>query len=193
MLHGRQVLTTGEVARLCNVAPRTVSKWFDSGELRGFRIPGSRDRRIPVEQLIRFMRAHGIPLDGLDTSKRRMLIVDRDLDFTRTIHAALERLGGYHVLTARSAFEAGAVAQDTQPQVMVIDVRMTDLNAAQLAQDVHSLAVLNDALLIGVGFGLTSDESAALRRAGYGDVLAKPFDAPDLVAAMERAEIYAGM
>ena len=58
----KDVLTTGEVAKICNVAPRTVSKWFDSGALRGYRIPGSKDRRIPINQLIRFMKQHGMPL-----------------------------------------------------------------------------------------------------------------------------------
>ena len=60
----KDVLTTGEVAKICNVAPRTVSKWFDTGVLKGYRIPGSKDRRIPVSQLIRFMKEHGIPFDG---------------------------------------------------------------------------------------------------------------------------------
>ena len=64
-LFERDVLTTGEVAKICNVASRTVSKWFDSGQLRGYRIPGSKDRRIPVSSLIRFMKSHNIPLDGL--------------------------------------------------------------------------------------------------------------------------------
>src|SRR5512146_2882801 len=72
----KDVLTTGEVARICHVAPRTVSKWFDTGKLRGYRIPGSRDRRIPVDQLIRFMRAHDIPLKGLDGGTLRVLLVD---------------------------------------------------------------------------------------------------------------------
>ena len=47
----KDILTTGEVAKICNVAPRTVSKWFDSGQLRGYRIPGSKDRRIPLAQI----------------------------------------------------------------------------------------------------------------------------------------------
>jgi excisionase family DNA binding protein len=47
----KKVFTTGQVAKICKVAPRTVSKWFDSGRLRGYRIPGSQDRRIPREQL----------------------------------------------------------------------------------------------------------------------------------------------
>ena len=45
----KKVFTTGQVAKICQVAPRTVSKWFDSGRLKGYRIPGSQDRRIPRE------------------------------------------------------------------------------------------------------------------------------------------------
>ena len=62
-----KVFTTGQVAKICKVAPRTVSKWFDSGALHGYRIPGSKDRRIPLNQLIRFMKQHGMPLNGLMT------------------------------------------------------------------------------------------------------------------------------
>jgi two-component system response regulator RpaA len=58
----RKVYTTGEAAKFLQVAPRTVSKWFDQGRLRGYRIPGSQDRRIPQEQLIRFMRDNGMPV-----------------------------------------------------------------------------------------------------------------------------------
>ncbi len=55
----KKVFTTGQVAKICKVAPRTVSKWFDSGRLKGYRIPGSQDRRIPREHLIRFLKEHG--------------------------------------------------------------------------------------------------------------------------------------
>ena len=37
-----KVFTTGQVAKICKVAPRTVSKWFDSGRLKGYRIPDPR-------------------------------------------------------------------------------------------------------------------------------------------------------
>ena len=62
----KDVLTTGQVAQICNVAPRTVTKWFDAGQLKGYRIPGSRDRRIPTAEQIRFMKAHNIPTDALE-------------------------------------------------------------------------------------------------------------------------------
>src|SRR3954453_14932992 len=62
----KKVFTTGQVAKICKVAPRTVSKWFDSGRLRGYRSPGSQDRRIPREHLIKFLKEHGMPLGVLE-------------------------------------------------------------------------------------------------------------------------------
>ena len=62
MAKGKNVLTTGDVAKICNVAHKTVSKWFDMGQLNGYRIPGSRDRRIPVIELVRFMEINKMPM-----------------------------------------------------------------------------------------------------------------------------------
>ena len=76
MAKGKNVLTTGDVAKICNVAPRTVSKWFDTGKLKGYRIPGSKDRRIPMDELVRFMKSHNMPTEGLWTGKTRILIVE---------------------------------------------------------------------------------------------------------------------
>lgn len=56
----QKVYTTGQVATICKVAARTVSKWFDSGRLKGYRVPGSNDRRIPATNLFAFMLKHGM-------------------------------------------------------------------------------------------------------------------------------------
>ena len=69
----KKVFTTREVADLCGVHPRTVSKWFDSGRLVGYRIPGSQDRRIPREHLDRFCKEHEIKMDD-----RRLAKLDRE-------------------------------------------------------------------------------------------------------------------
>ena len=61
----RLILTAGQAAAICNVSARTVCKWFDSGRLLGYRIPGSRDRRIPRDSLLAFMKSHDMPLNGL--------------------------------------------------------------------------------------------------------------------------------
>jgi hypothetical protein len=59
-------MTTGEVAELLEVAPRTVSKWFDAGKFPGgYVLPGSKDRRITWAGLTVFCTTHGIELPNL--------------------------------------------------------------------------------------------------------------------------------
>lgn len=182
----KTVLTTGEVAKICNVAPRTVSKWFDSGQLRGYRIPGSKDRRIPVEQLIRFMRGHGIPLNGLDSGRRRVLIIDADAMLCETLRTALSR-DGYEVTTAGSALEAGAAAHDMNPHIVIVDVSLRDVSARTISRFFRSTAGLQPPRLIGVAKGLNDAQGQALLQDGFDAYLSKPFDARSLVALMENA------
>ena len=54
--------TTGDIAKLVGVAPRTVTKWFDNGTLQGYRIPDSKDRRIPHDKLLDFLTKHNMPV-----------------------------------------------------------------------------------------------------------------------------------
>ena len=105
----KKVFTTGQVAKICKVAPRTVSKWFDSGRLRGYRIPGSQDRRIPREHLIRFLKEHGMPLGELEEEGwHKILIIGAEPLFINRVQELLpddedykyetghERLRGRH-------------------------------------------------------------------------------------------------
>lgn len=62
------VLTTGEVAQICDVSIGTVAKWIDSGLLRGHRLPTAaggklRHRRVLRQDLVVFARAHEMPIE----------------------------------------------------------------------------------------------------------------------------------
>src|SRR5512140_2994197 len=103
----KTVYTTGEVADICKVSQQTVIRCFDSGKLRGFRVPGSKFRRIPRESLLQFMKENGIPLDNLDTGKKRVLAVDDDEAILEMLVELLERDGRFDVRVARSGYEAG--------------------------------------------------------------------------------------
>ena len=181
----KEVLTTGQVAKICNVAPRTVSKWFDSGQLRGYRIPGSKDRRIPVHELVRFMRAYGMPLNGLDTGQRRVLIVDDERELVELLTTALSRDPGYEVRTAGSAFEAGVVAQGFMPHIIVVDVSLPDVNPQSLCRLVRGDASLEETQLIAVSGGMTEGTGQGLVQEGFNGYLRKPFDVRELVEAIE--------
>ena len=62
----KTVFTTGEAAKICKVSQQTIIRCFDSGQLKGFRVPGSRFRRIPRDVLYKFMKENGIPTDALE-------------------------------------------------------------------------------------------------------------------------------
>lgn len=181
----KSVLTTGEVAKICNVASRTVSKWFDCGHLRGYRIPGSKDRRIPREHLVRFMRAHGIPLNGLDTGCTRVLVLDADGSLCDAIRTALTDKDGYEVITATSALEAGAATQQYKPHVIVVDVTLADVTPKVISRFVRSLETQPSTCLIGMAPGLNEAKGQALLQEGFHGYLSKPFDAHSLVRLIE--------
>jgi len=179
-------LTTGDVAKICSVAPRTVSKWFDSGDLRGYRIPGSKDRRIPIDHLIKFMRAHGIPLNGLEAGSLRVLILDSDAGLREAVRLALEKTDGFEVLTAETALEAGAIARDREPQVVVMDVTLPDVDPPAVVRFFRSTAELSGTCLIGMGASLTEGQGQALLQCGFDSYLVKPFGTGELLTLVER-------
>ncbi len=51
----KAVFTTGQAAKIMKISQQAVIRLFDSGELKGFRVPGSTFRRIPYELLIKFI------------------------------------------------------------------------------------------------------------------------------------------
>jgi len=61
-INARKQFTTGELARFLMVAPRTVSKWADIGKLPCYRLPGSLDRRFPVDGVLQFMKDNNMPI-----------------------------------------------------------------------------------------------------------------------------------
>ncbi len=171
----KTIFTTGQVAKICKVAPRTVSKWFDSGRLRGYRIPGSQDRRIPREHLIRFLKEHGMPLGELeDEAVGKILLVGAE----PVIRSSLkEQMGGdaFKLDFATSGFEAGIQAESLHPDCVIIDFMMGRNEAVMIAQNLRKNAEYIDTVLV----GLLSDEdnSSGFDRTIFNETFRKPFDA----------------
>lgn len=181
----KDVYTTGDVARLCCVSPRTVSKWFDTGQLRGYRIPGSKDRRIPRDQLMRFMRTHGIPLKGLEVGITRVLLVDDEYEMADLLRASLERDIGYSVQVATNAFEAGMIADSFKPHVILFELNLADGQAAGVLKALKSNSDLAATRVIAMGEG--AHDAQQLIGFGYESFVGKPFDLRTIVREIELA------
>ena len=172
----KQVFTTGQVAKICQVAPRTVSKWFDSGKLRGYRIPGSQDRRIPREQLIRFLKENNMPLGGLEQEGwHKILIVGAEPLFIERLQELLPEDEDYKYEVAHSGFEAGIQAESFHPDTIIVDLAMGRAEGLQIAQNLRRNAQYETTLIIALA---SEDEERpeGLNQYGYSEAFKKPFD-----------------
>lgn len=73
-------LSSGEIAKILGCAARTVVKWIDRGEMTGaYRLPGSRDRRVPVMNVLAFMRKNGMPTGALGITHHAVFVAVDDV------------------------------------------------------------------------------------------------------------------
>lgn len=184
----QEVFTTGEVARACNVTIRTVIRWIDSGQLQGYKIPGSRDRRVPRRTLVRFMQSHGMPLGVLDpaSGRKRILVVDDDEAILRLLEPFLRTLGDVEVATARNGYEAGTKTISLQPDLLLIDYHLGDITGLDVAKTVREHEELKDTKIVCMSGFLDGSDVEELKVHGVDDFLPKPLDLDELGRRLKR-------
>ena len=182
---GKQIFTTGEAAEVCKVSQQTIIRCFDSGRLQGFRVPGSRFRRIPRGELIRFMRANDIPLEPLGGAERKVLLVDDDAAIATLLEELLKRDARYEVRTASTGFEAGLVVEEFRPDLILLDYLLPDLNGAVVCDRIRSKPHLASTRVVFVSAAATDAEVQDLLRHGADGFIRKPFTPDEIVGRIE--------
>ncbi len=178
----KQVFTTGEVAEICQVSQQTIIRCFDSGKLKGFRVPGSKFRRIPRDSLIKFMRENNIPLDLLESDKRRILIVDDDEAIVDILEDALKRDGRFDVKSTGTGYEAGILTHSFKPDLILLDYMLPDVNGNVVCKTIRENPAFSHIKIIFVSGVVEPDEIEHLKRIGADDFVKKPFDIDDLIS-----------
>lgn len=181
-LTSKMIFTTGEAADLCKISQQTIIRCFDSGRLRGFRVPGSRFRRIPREELIRFMKENGIPTDLLEGGKRRILIVDDDEQILELFQDVLAQDERFEVKTAQTGYDAGLLTEQFRPDLMILDYMLPDVNGNVVCRTVRQNPAMAGMKIIIVSGVVKQEEIDELLRAGADDFVKKPFNIEKLLA-----------
>jgi excisionase family DNA binding protein len=180
----KTVFTTGEAAKICKVSQQTIIRCFDNGQLKGFRVPGSRFRRIPREALYKFMKDNGIPTDALESGKRKVLLVDDDLELVELMTKVLEDDGRFEVRIANNGFDAGMMVKEYRPDLIVLDVMLPDINGREVCHRVRGDLSLEDVRILCISGMVEDDKIQELKLAGADDFLHKPFDIEHLIDRM---------
>jgi excisionase family DNA binding protein len=171
----KTVFTTGEAAKICKVSQQTIIRCFDNGSLKGFRVPGSRFRRIPRHELFQFMRENGIPTDALESGKRKLLIVDDDQELVDLLADTFARDGRFDIKTANNGFDAGMLVKEFRPDIVILDIMLPDINGKEVCQRVRSDETLESVKIICISGMVEQDKVADLRASGADDFMQKPF------------------
>ena len=176
----KDLFTTGEVAEICKVSQQTIIRCFDAGRIEGFRIPGSKFRRIPRQKLIKFMKENDVPLDNLESGKKKVLIVDDDAEIIELIVDVLDRDGRFETKTASSGYEAGISTQQFRPDLILLDYMLPDINGNVVCQTIRKNPEFESIKIIIVSGVVKRDEIDQLLKSGAEDFIKKPFDIAEL-------------
>jgi excisionase family DNA binding protein len=178
----KRVFTTGEAAAICKVSQQTIIRCFDSGRLTGFRVPGSKFRRIPREELIRFMRMNNIPLDALGPSKKKVLVVDDDPRIVELYVDLLSRDGRFDLKTAGNGYDAGLLTESFRPDLIILDYMLPDINGNIVCKRLRENPNLETTKVLCVSGVVNAQEIQSLLDAGANGFLKKPFHIEELMS-----------
>ncbi len=181
----KQVFTTGEAAEICKVSQQTIIRCFDAGRLQGFRVPGSRFRRIPRIELLRFMKANDIPTESLESAKKRVLVVDDDEQIVELFRDILGRDDRFEVQTAATGYDAGVLTEQFRPHLVLLDYMLPDINGNLVCDRIRANPDLAGTKIIIVSGVVKPDEIDALMESGADDFVKKPFDIGELIERMK--------
>ncbi len=177
----KTVFTTGEAAKVCKVSQQTIIRCFDSGQLKGFRVPGSRFRRIPRDALHRFMKENGIPTDALESGRRRILIVDDDQAVVDLISEVFAGDSRFETKVVNNGFGAGMLAKEYHPDLIILDVMLPDINGQAVCELIRRDPTMSDIKIICISGMIEVDKIQELTESGADEFLHKPLDIDELM------------
>jgi len=177
----KELFTTGEAAEICNLSQQTIIRCFDSGRLRGFRIPGSKFRKIPRDSLIKFMKENNIPMQSIQSGKKRLLIVDDDAEIVELMVDVLGRDGRFEVATASTGYDAGIVTQKFRPDLILLDYMLPDINGNIVCKTIKQNPEFASTMIIIISGVINQAEIDDLLNSGAEAFIKKPFSIVELI------------
>jgi two-component system, OmpR family, response regulator len=155
---GKKVFTTGEAAEVCKVSQQTIIRCFDAGRLGGFRVPGSKFRRI--------------------------LIVDDDPGILELFQDVLGKDNRFDVRVASNGYDAGLQTEAFKPHLVVLDFMLPDINGNLVCQRIRSNPEMAGTKIIIVSGVVNQSDIDKLRGAGADEFVKKPFNVHQLIERM---------
>ncbi len=182
------ILTVFKASKQCNVSPKTIINWIESGHITAYKTVGGH-RRIKQSDLVAFMTKQGIPIPE-DTSveeRTRILVVDDDPIIVETIVQSLEEdEHDYEVISASDGFEAGIQVNHFKPHLLILDIMMPDIKGYEVCKKIKSDEETKDIKIIVLSAYLDEEKFKKMKEHGADVCFSKPLPLPQLKEEVAR-------
>lgn len=174
-----EILTTGQIAKYCQVDIRTANRWIDKGLLKAHELPITKFRRIYRSHFIEFLHEQKMPIpqEFSDNEKKRILIVDDDTSMAAAMRRILnDSFPDCSVDVAYDGFEAGTMVARNQPHVMILDLKMPGMSGFEVCKRLKSQTRTQSIKIMAVSGTTRNEDWEKISICGADTFLEKPFD-----------------
>jgi excisionase family DNA binding protein len=189
----KKLLTTSQVAKICQVSPGSVIRWIQEGKLKSAATPGGH-RRVEVQEVLNLLSTLQLPVpSGLEEtgeeteSEQRVLIVDDELGMRQMLRSFFEaHYPHFHVEEAEEGFVAGWKAHGLRPDLVLLDLKLPGLDGFRVCRLIRSFPATRHTRIIAMTAYEEDGAKEKILRLGANDFLTKPFDLDVLKERVER-------
>jgi excisionase family DNA binding protein len=175
-------LTTGQISAYCHVSHVTVLKWIKEGRLKAYTIP-SGHYRVQRSDLRDFLFQHKMPVDEefFGEQATKILVVDDEAETSEFVSTALsEGAGDYEFASAVNSFEAGLQLGSFQPDLLILDLAMPDLDGLEVCRSVKANPATRHTKILILAKSSQKDEVNEALASGADDHLVRPLHIEEL-------------
>jgi len=185
----RDVLSTWEAGKYCNLSPYTIRHWVNSGQLKAYTTPGGH-RRILRQDLDDFLKAHRMPMpaDFREGKRRFLALVPEELgglpDLLESWSPDLE------ARATSSPFEAGLALVSYAPDVFLVDLDDPRWDGVSVCRLAHDSPQVSHVRFTALTRHAAVEPFEALQQAGVLAIFSRPIDPDELFRFLRKQLPY---
>ena len=182
-----KIYTTYQIGKFCQVNIRTVIRWIETGKLKAYTTPGGH-RRVKWSDLINFLTQNRMPIpkELEEGRKKKILVVDDDPDFLEIAKKILEKIPDAEVRTTSSGFDAGILVAEWNPDIILLDFIIPDLDGFEVTKKLKSNPKLKKIPIIAVTSISDPEKLEEVKNSGVDAVITKPIQPENFLKRVDK-------
>lgn len=185
----RKSLSTGDIARHCQVTPATVVNWIKAGKLDVYTTPGGQ-YRMDVTEFVRFLKDNQLPIpeELQPSNERRVMIIDRDPEvLERATQTIAQFLPTVILDESDDPYDGLIKVGALKPHALALDLELTKCDPPEICRRLRQNQDTRNMFIIALaGEDGDSDVVRRVRRVGVDVVLNKPLNYDELARTLSR-------